>query len=273
MNKKRSIFTMLAAKLLVLVGISAIFTGLALADTLVLEPAKDNTLYEDPAGRFSNGTGQYLFMGRTGSQNGIPALRRRALISFDLSAIPVGSEITFAELQVVIDKVPPQAGGVIAGVHRVLADWGEGASNAPGPEGQGWAAEPGDATWIHRFFNTNVWTSAGGDFSANASQTANVSAVPEVVTFDSNAITIADVQGWVDLPANNFGWVVLGDEAAAKNARRMGSRENADAAARPQLTIEYTALPVVTVPVPTAGWLGLLLLAGLMLSVAWHRRF
>ena len=69
---------------------------------------------------------------------------------------------------------------------------------------------------------------------------------------------------------------MLGDEAAIENARRMSSRESTDAADRPQLTIEYTPAitpPVVTVPIPTTSWLGLLLLAGLMMSAAWRWRY
>ena len=276
MNKKIQISLMFAVKMIAFLCMSGLAANTALADTLVLEPAKDNTLYEDPTGRFSNGAGQYLFIGRTGSQNGIPASARRALMSFDLSGIPVGSQITSAELQVLINKVPPQAGGGVASLHYVDRDWGEGASNAPGPEGQGSAAAPGDATWVHRFFDTDNWTSPGGDYNATASQTAFLSSVPETVTFASNAGTISDVQSWVDMPASNFGWIMLGDEAAVENARRLVSRESTDAAERPQLTIEFIPAivpPIVTVPVPTTSWWGLLLLVGLMLSVAWRRYY
>lgn len=258
-----------------LVLFSLLMSATVFADTLVLEPAKDNTLYEDPAGRFSNGAGQYLFMGRTGSQNGIPPSARRALLSFDLSVIPVGSQVTSAALQISINKVPPQAGGAIASIHRVEADWGEGASNAPGPEGQGWSAEPGDATWVHRFFDTNSWATVGGDFNATASQTTNVSSTPEVISFTTNAGMIADVQYWIDQPAVNYGWVILGDENAAENARRMASRESASVADRPQLTIEY--IPAIAppappaVPIPTNNWPGLLLLISVVLFMARRR--
>ncbi|HEX4802243.1 MAG TPA: hypothetical protein VFV14_01960, partial [Myxococcaceae bacterium] len=64
----------LAVAFLVLAGEST----RALADTVQLNPSKDNTLYEDDSGSTSNGTGQYFFAGRT-SQGKI----RRGLIAFD----------------------------------------------------------------------------------------------------------------------------------------------------------------------------------------------
>lgn len=109
----------LVGKVCALACVSVLFASPALADTLVLEPVKDNTLFEDPTGRFSNGAGQYLFIGRTAGDMGIPPSRRRALLSFDLSGIPAGSQITAVALQVSINKVPPQAGGGIASLPRL----------------------------------------------------------------------------------------------------------------------------------------------------------
>jgi len=48
-------------------------------------------------------------------------------------------------------------------LHKLLADWGEGTSQATGEEGQGAPATPNDATWRHRFFDTIFWTNEGGD--------------------------------------------------------------------------------------------------------------
>lgn len=247
-------------------------SAVAMADTLIAEPDKDNTLYEDASGRYSNGAGKYLFIGRTGGQNGIPPSLRRALIRFDLSAIPPGSNITSASLQLTINKVPPQAGGGIASLHKLESDWGESTTNAPGPEGQGTAAQADDATWIHTFFDTGLWSTPGGDFAASASQTAGMVSVPQIINFATSAGMIADVESWVNTPAANFGWVVLGDEGSVENARRLISRENSDAADRPILTIEYTAPIIPVQPIPTVNRWGLLLLAGLMLLAVRRRR-
>lgn len=257
-------FSRLISLLLVL------FSGQSLAETLLLEAQKDNTLYQDAQGRFSNGAGQYLFIGRTGGDNGIDSLLRRALIRFDLSAIPQGSEISAVELQLTIDKVPLDSTGGISTVHRLLGDWGESSSNAPGPEGQGTRAVTGDATWIHTFFATNTWNAAGGDFIATASQSANFSSSPQSLNFLSSAQLVSDVAAWVDNPAFNFGWIVLGDEPANQNARRLLSREHADSLKRPRLKVDYTPGETTageTAAVPAIGFVGLLLLITMMMFV------
>jgi len=59
-------------------------------------------------------------------------------------------------------------------LHKLLADWGEGTSQATGEEGQGAPATPNDATWRHRFFDTIFWTNDDGDFSATVSASQSV---------------------------------------------------------------------------------------------------
>ena len=60
---------------------------------------------------------------------------------------------------------------------------------------------------------------------------------------------VADVQSWLDNPANNFGWLVLGDESAVLTAKRFDTRESA---IPPVLTIQYTAPTPTPTPTPTA---------------------
>ncbi len=48
---------------------------------------------------------------------------------------------------------------------------------------------------------------------------------------------ITDVQAWVDTPATNNGWIVIGDEAAQKSVRRFGSKEGSES---PVLTVDFT---------------------------------
>ena len=59
---------------------------------------------------------------------------------------------------------------------------------------------------------------------------------------------IADVQSWLDNPATNFGWLVLGDESASATAKRFDTRESASP---PVLTIEYTRTTPSPRPRPT----------------------
>ncbi len=212
------------------------FSGLAEArPTVTLGAAKDNTLFEDPSGQSSDGAGDSIFAGRTGAINDTV---RRALLQFDLTSIPAGSTVTSVSLK--LTMLQTISGAYPASLHRCAASWGEGAS---GPsfgesEGGGFPAQTGDATWLHRFYATSTWTTAGGDFAAGASATTSVDQVGDY-TWSSAQLT-ADVQSWVNNPASNNGWVLRGDEAATGSAKRYGSRAQALAADRPALTVTYT---------------------------------
>ncbi|MBY6203984.1 DNRLRE domain-containing protein [Halomonas denitrificans] len=239
-------------------------------DTLTVAPDRDNTLYERAAGDLSNGAGPNLFFGRTGVNAG--NVRRRALMRFDLSAIPPGSVVNSVELTLEVDLVPPGATGFDAALHRVLADWGEGGSVAQGAGGAGAPAVAPDATWLHREFDTVPWSSPGGDYAAAASSTAPVGSGTGPVTFVTAPGLVDDVQQWVDDPGQNFGWILIGEEGNPQNARRIGSRENA--ALTPQLVVDFEPLVLPEAePVPAMrGWgMVLLVLAVAVLALRFRR--
>lgn len=221
----------------------------AAADVVTIPAAADATLYEDPAGTIANGAGQHFFAGTNGSAD---FLSRRALIRFDLAgAIPSGATITGVTLVLNMSRASTPEPAEIS-LHRLLAGWSEGASDADGNEGSGAPATPGSATWIHRGLGDALWSTPGGDFLPDASAAAIVSNVG-VYQWSSPAM-IADVQSWLDGGAANFGWALLGDESAASTAKRFDSRENPDPALRPMLIVQY-------VPAPGAGACGAMLLA------------
>jgi glucose/arabinose dehydrogenase len=210
--------------------------------------SRDNTLFESATGALSNGSGQYLFIGLTGPNDG-PNLRR-ALVKFDLSAIPDDAIVTSVTVSYAINKAPSvendgQPSPGTAYLHLLETDWGEGASNAPGPEGGGTTAAADDATWLHTFHDTDSWAAAGGDFVAVASASAPFGVNDtESLVFTSNGQLVADVQAWIDSPASNHGWILIGDESNARNSRRMASREHASQNP-PTLDVQYT-VPDVT---------------------------
>ncbi len=226
---------------------SVAVTSVACADLISVGAALDNTLYESTAGSLSNGQGAYVFSGKTSQ-----GLIRRALFQFDLSLIPAGSTITSATLTLHSDQAQ---GAATYTLHRLLATWGEGTSDAGAPGGAGTDATTGDATWLHRFHATSTWTNAGGDFVASASASKIVAGAG---TYSWSGTGLAqDVQTWLDGGATNAGWALLGNEATAGSAVRFGSSEHATASMRPELTIEYTP-----VPAPGAVGLGALALLG-----------
>lgn len=200
--------------------------------TVQLTPTMDNTLYEHPSGSLSNGVGIYLFAGRTNQP-----LNRRALMAFDISAIPAGATIT--EVTLKLNCSLSSSGAHSMALHRVAASWGEGTSNAGSPGGQGANSTTGDATWIHRMFNSDNWSTAGGDFSPAASASTNVTGQGSY-TWGSSSGLVDDVQHWLDNPSENFGWILIGNESQNKTAKRFDSRENGTESNRPLLTITYT---------------------------------
>lgn len=209
-----------------------ILSASVFAETAIIDPTQDNTLYESSQGALSNGVGDYLFAGRT-INNGL----RRAVIAFeDLSEIPEGATIDSVRLHLWQSRA--NAPSTVLRAFRLEADWGEGTSNASGQEGAGASATMGDATWNHRFFDNVNWTSPGGDFVSPASAEIIVDNNGPYM-FESSAALVADVQGWLDNPDSNFGWILLADESAT-SARRFNSRENPNVDQRPMLEIEYS---------------------------------
>lgn len=230
-------------------------------------PARDNTLYERPLGDLSNGAGDHLFFGLTGGNAGM--VLRRAVLAFDLSSIPPGSMVTDVQLSINVNMVPPGAASFDTTLHRLTNDWGEGTSDAPGPEGGGIGATPNDTTWIHTFFDTQLWGTPGGDFIPGPSAITNLSNANGTFVFASAQLN-ADVQDMVNVPGSNFGWIILGDEGDPMNARRIASRENPGTGVQPMLSVTFEPGPPPPPPVPTAtavpalsAW-SLLLLAGLV---------
>jgi hypothetical protein len=204
-----------------------------LAETVTIEASQDNTLYESSQGPLSNGAGGALYTGMTAS-NG----RRRAVVAFkDLAALPAGAQIQSVKFHIRVNKASSPE--TLTRLHRLQADWGEAGSNAPGQGGGGTGAEPGDATWNHRFFDNLTWNSPGGDFAATASAETTLNLAADY-TFGSTAAMIADVQAWIDNPSSNFGWILIAGENT-QSARRILSRESSFAQWRPRIEVEYTS--------------------------------
>jgi hypothetical protein len=208
------------------------------AVTVQIPPSKDNTLFESTTGGLSNGIGWYFFAGRTSQlTNSI----RRGIIAFNLAdSVPPGSTIQAVTLTINCSKAATAFSRTIT-LRKVISDWGEGSTDAVcnfNNEGCGGGSTINSVTWIHRFYNSDFWGAPGGDFSGTTSGSVNVTTIGSY-TFASTSQMVADLQGWVDNPANNFGWVLIGSESVAATAKRFDTKENPTAANRPYLTVTF----------------------------------
>jgi len=261
-------FSWTATVLLALVAVSS-----ASGEIITLTPSHDATIYgnginqgvpntdgQDLVDR-SNGAGPGIFAGGNGAQ-----APHRALIQFDVAGnVPQGSVITSAQLTMYIGIVAGSGGAPglgdqtprIMDLHALTADWGEGTTGSTsttiGGTGQGFPANPGDATWNARHFGSVNWTTPGGDFRSTVSSSLAVGSVffsPQ--TWQSTPQLVADIQGWLDDPLNNFGWILINEDENQKQTHRaFFSKEWTDPSMRPQLMLTYAS----PVPVPAAFWL------------------
>jgi hypothetical protein len=211
-----------------------VFVGYASAGTVTAVADRDATLIEHPDGALASGAGPSVFAGRNNlADNSV----RRALLHFELAdALPRGGSQTVERVSLVITNLTESNTAPREyRLHRVLADWGEGASSSAG--GGGAPAEAGDATWLHTFHEQHFWLHNGGQFEGEPS--ARLVVVDAgTYRFESPQLT-RDVVLFAARPELNFGWILIGDETARQTVRAFGSRENPDPAARPVLEITF----------------------------------
>jgi hypothetical protein len=192
-----------------------------------------------------------MFAGRAGANAGYAI--RRAVLAFDFAGvIPPGATVQNADLQLYMFQTI--VGPMDLGLHALTGDWGEGSSVAPGLGGGGGLSTNGDATWIHRSYPSSNWASAGGDFVPTASATRTVDTIGPY-TWSSTAQLVADIQGWVDSPSTNFGWILIGDEQQFPSAKAFHTREHATPSLQPMLTVTWLP-PAATVTSTGTGCTG-----------------
>lgn len=214
---------------------AAFVTNIPSADASLMEVAPNN----------NNGAQGFVLSGRT--QNGP---RVRALYQFDLTNLPTNAAVLSVTLVLNVTGQPIDGlANAPFGLHRMLRPWGEGDKNPISPPGQGLPASPGEVTWLHSFYPTNAWTvpggAAGADYFGFESAFQFIYGVGESpYRFESTTELVADVQGWVNNPAANHGWMLIcAEEQTIFTARRFSSRE--DTLAPPTLEIEYLVPPQI----------------------------
>ena len=214
---------------------------LSTADEVLIVAGADNTLYEDSLGSVSNGSGAIMVAGRT---NGEVDSIRRAVLFFDVAGnIPHGAVVESVALSLYLNK--GNGGAREMRLHRLLTDWGEGASVKDGG-GLGATAEPGDATWLHTFYPDAFWGSDGGRYIGRVSASQLVGTadgnndLAGSYTWPSTDRLVDDVRRWVKKPSRNYGWILVGDESVKQTAKQFASRESVSPELRPMLEVTYS---------------------------------
>ncbi len=215
------------------------------ADVVNIPASMDNTLYENEFGDLSNGAGDHMFVGINGN-----SLKRRAVIRFDVAGlVPAGSMINSASLTLSMSRTT--SGPQTQSIHRIIADWGEAGSHATGQEGSGAFAQPGDATWLHMFSNTALWVTEGGDFDPSASDSQVING-PASYSWAGPQV-VGDVQDMLNIPAGNFGWLIMGVETGVDTAKRYDTKDNTNAVVHPVLVVDFTPPCIITADINNDG--------------------
>ncbi|MEA3273873.1 MAG: DNRLRE domain-containing protein, partial [Pseudomonadota bacterium] len=235
-------------------GLSLSWVIVAQAALVTINPINDTTIYQgtDPvSGEVfednSCGAGIDLFSGVTND-----GFLRRALLKFDIAgSIPPGSTINGVTLTVDVNRSGDNQDATMT-LSPLTQLWGEGVVDCRAIRGggQGAPADPGDATWLDAQFQQVSWTSLGGDFGGESASA--LIPIRGLGTWDSaaNPAMVIDVQGWLDNPGSNNGWIVVGDEGRASTTRRFNSREGG---APPVLSVDFNPAGTVEACCQTDG--------------------
>lgn len=135
---------------------------------------------------------------------------RRGLIKFDISSIPAGATIVGAYIDLFINT-----------------------------EGQGWRFHKALVSWSE---SSTYDSLTGGmdadDVDASIAHDVDIGRNLDTLTIHvRNNIPIATVQGWLDTPSTNHGYLVLATHATDGQQHR--SREHATTSTRPRLYVRY----------------------------------
>ncbi len=261
--------TLIGVASVAIAGPQAVFAG---TTTINLPAAADAAMFEPRSGDPANadGLGPRLFIGRTGGNGGNTL--RRSLLRFDVAgAIPLGATIDMVELTVTVSGVPITVAGFTSLLHRVTTPWNEGPSVGNTNGGEGQPSQAGDTTWLHNNFDTEFWSTPGGDYAASSSASVLMVGFGDY-TFSSGVrgaeSMVTDVQGWLDDPANNFGWIIRGGEGSSgPSAKRLSSREASSD--QPVLTVTYTLAAPPPLEIPVSSGAGLLVFFAVLGVCGW----
>jgi hypothetical protein len=143
-----------------------------------------------------------------------------SLLSWNVTGIPSGSTVQSVDISVNITN----GSGDTYEFYQMLRPWVE-----------------TQATW-NVYATAQSWQTAGADGSADRGSTVlgSITGAKGPATISLNPAGVAVVQGWVNNPVSNFGFVIS-DYVTASNGLDLSSREAGTVANRPKLTVTYSA--------------------------------
>ena len=187
--------------------------------------AAQDTYIRTTAPGLNYGNSTSLIVDRSGGSYG----DQRALLQFDLSAIPAGATITSATLKM---QATQNGGAFNINVYQVTQAWVEGSGNGTADA----------ANWNERSPGTN-WSTAGGSFNTTPVATLNTGAVGQH-SWDLTTL----VQSWFAGTTANNG-ILLGSQDLGTTTITYDSSEGATP---PRLDINYVP-PANVAPVITSN--------------------
>ena len=162
------------------------------------------------------------------------SILQRALLKFDLSAIPAGATIDSATLTLTCTGQSSTGSNTI-NAYKLLRAWSEGKEST--------YVLNADSSWNYSDYST-AWGTAGADNTTNDRSSSSMGsvAIGDACANQTHTISLdtATVSGWINAPVTNLGFILIGDESTNDSSKIFGSAENSTASYRPKLTIAYT---------------------------------
>lgn len=215
----------MCGRIVAIVAGTLLISNLAVAEVVTLAPSKDRTLYEDPAEARSDVAGEPLHVGLSEA-----GFARRSVLAFDLvGQVPPGSQIHSATLTLHASRT--RKGAQVVYLSTLQTSWAEDVA----------AAGEDDNSWTHRSPSGPAWAHPGGDYESPIVTACEVNNVG-YYSWGPTARMMQTIQRWVDNPASNFGWILIGVDSQGAIAKQFDSRENPDPQTWPSLTIHFTRL-------------------------------
>jgi hypothetical protein len=252
-------------------GLLAIGASTAGAAILNIPSTGDDTLFQNNVNNSLGDPG--IFVG-TDSATAF----KDGLMAFTVSAIPSGAAITGVTLDLYIGMVAGSAGQNVtnSGAPRTISlydesqAWGASAnevgSTSFSGHGQGFAANPGDATWNDASYNANSslaapWSSGmAANITSSSVALATTSGIPgtsnALVQWSSAALD-TEVQNWVNSPSSNNGLVVVNANSTSAQSFLgfwgvQGAANNGNGLA-PDLAVTYVVPEPLSLSVMAVG--------------------